>query len=66
MKPDTFPYSEFQNTPAWEVLENAIERLVINNDLVERTNRRYIVGSILKTLNENKMLSAVAVLKPMT
>ena len=51
-----FPYKEFQDTEAWSVVDNAIEQLVENKDLMETTARRYIVGFILKQLDDNKLL----------
>ena len=56
MKSKEFPYKKFQATKAWNVVENAIEKLVENKDLVETTARRYIVGFILKQLDGNKLL----------
>ena len=56
MKFQEFPYKEFQALEAWRVIDNVIEQLVENKDLVETTPRRYIVGSILKQLSDNKML----------
>lgn len=52
-----FPYSEFLETPAWVVLEKAIQDLVDNQDLEEMTNRKLIVGYILSKLNEKNLLN---------
>ena len=53
---EEFPDKEFQATKAWMIVDDAIERLVENKDLVETTARRYLVGFILKQLNEAKLL----------
>jgi hypothetical protein len=57
MKTKTFPYEEFERVPAWAILEQAIASLVRNKDLVEQTDRRYIVGFLIKKLNENGILT---------
>ena len=36
----------------WHAVETAIFDLVANGDLVERTNRKYIVGYVCKALND--------------
>jgi hypothetical protein len=56
MKFKEFPYKKLQATKAWSIVDGAIEQLVENKDLVETTARRYIVGFILKQLNDNKLL----------
>jgi hypothetical protein len=56
MKPKEFPYKKFQATEAWKIVDHAIEELVENKDLTETTARRYIVGFILKQLDDNKLL----------
>jgi len=63
MKINTFPYEDFEGVPAWAVVEKAIESLVNNNDLVEKTDRRYVVGLLVKRLHEKGMLTTQAVLK---
>ena len=56
MKFKEFPYKKFQTTEAWKAVDSAIEQLVKNKDLTETTARRYIVGLILKQLDDNKLL----------
>jgi hypothetical protein len=56
MKFKEFPYKKLQATEAWGIVDGAIEQLVENKDLVETTARRYIIGFILKQLNDNKLL----------
>jgi hypothetical protein len=56
MKFKEFPYKKFQATEAWSVVDDAVEQLVKNKDLVETTARRYIVGFILKQLDDSKLL----------
>jgi hypothetical protein len=56
MKFKEFPYKKFQATKSWSVVDDAVEQLVKNKDLVETTARRYIVGFILKQLDDSKLL----------
>ena len=54
------PYSEFSETRLWLVLSGAIDELVANRDLEEKTARRYIIGYIARCLSENDLLSSAA------
>jgi len=38
------PYTEFEDTKLWRVIDKAVDDLVENRDLTETTDRRYIVG----------------------
>ncbi len=40
------PYLAYEGTSNWSILNQAIEELVANSDLVEQTNRAYIIGSL--------------------
>jgi hypothetical protein len=51
------PYAQFKVLKAWKVIDQAIEDLVENQDMVETTVRKCIVGYILKRLSENKLLT---------
>ncbi len=57
MKTKKNAYQEFEGLPAWAVIEQAIESLVQNKDLIEQTDRRYIVGLLVRRLNEKEMLT---------
>ena len=46
------PYVEFEGSKAWRVLDAALTSLMQNNDVVEQTDRRYIIGSLCKALAE--------------
>ncbi|MGC2656764.1 MAG: RHS repeat-associated core domain-containing protein [Bryobacteraceae bacterium] len=46
----THPYVKYEGTAIWTSLETAISDLVANGDLVEQTNRKYIVGYLCKVL----------------
>jgi len=48
------PYKEFEGTATWKILDHAIQSLVENDDLQERTDRAYIVGSLCKALAESE------------
>lgn len=49
------PYKQFENTRLWNVINKAIEELVENDDIEEKTQREYIVGYISKLINESTM-----------
>ena len=50
-------YDEYKDTRgAWEVVNTAISDLVENRDLIEETNRYYIVGYIVKALSDADLL----------
>jgi hypothetical protein len=57
MKRNKFAYQEFEEMPVWPVVDQAIESLVQNKDLIEQTDRRYVVGFLIKRLNEKGMLA---------
>jgi hypothetical protein len=44
------PYVEYEGSKEWRILDAEITELVRNNDLVEQTDRRYIVGALCKAL----------------
>ncbi|CAN5665990.1 hypothetical protein BH09VER1_BH09VER1_01090 [soil metagenome] len=48
------PYGHLEELPEWSVLEKALGDLVKNRDLIEQTPRSYIVGYLVKALQENK------------
>jgi hypothetical protein len=45
------PYVRLENTPFWKVIEVGIADLVENRDIVEKTDRRYIVGYICEAVS---------------
>ncbi len=46
------PYGKLEGTPPWNVLERAIQELVVNKDMVETTARPYIVGYICQRVQK--------------
>ena len=44
------PYEMHRGTPAWQLVDKAINDLVENEDIVETTRRDYIVGYICEKL----------------
>ena len=56
--PKDYAYREFEDLFAWNIVNRAIGTLVKNKDLVEKTDRRYIVGFLLKVLSDNGALKA--------
>jgi len=63
MKTKSFAYDNLDGVPAWVVVENAIEDLVKNGDLVEKTDRRLLVGLLVKRLEDKGMLTTRAITK---
>jgi hypothetical protein len=47
-----FPYTKFESTIIWNVVNQAVDDLVDNTDIEEKTDRRYIVGYLCKALFE--------------
>lgn len=56
-KPPATPYYKYKQLKAWHVIEGAITDLVDNQDLKESTNRDYIIGYIIKCLDNKQLLS---------
>jgi len=44
------PYQKYVPTKLWKVLDRAVDDLVKNRDIVETTNRVYIVGYLCKAV----------------
>jgi hypothetical protein len=51
------PYEDYEKTIGWKAVDKAINDLVKNNDLEEYTAREYVVGYIVKSLIEAKVLN---------
>jgi len=51
------PYKLLEQHKAWKVADKALKDLVSNGDLEELTDRSYIVGYILKKLQEANALA---------
>jgi hypothetical protein len=43
-----YPYEEFENSKLWTVIEEALNKLIDNKDLIEQTQKKYIVGYLCK------------------
>ena len=48
------PYTRWEGTPLWRVVEKAVCDLVQNHDLVEDEYHEYIVGYICKIIERRK------------
>ena len=48
------PYDEYKMNPAWSVVEKALDELVDNQDIVFQTVPDYVIGYIVKKLEESK------------
>lgn len=42
------PYKEYENTPIWSIVGQAITELVENNDIELQTSIEYVIGYICK------------------
>ena len=58
MNSEKFPYRHLESLPAWDVVDQAVEKLVCNDDLVETTARRNIVGFIVNELSVSGLLES--------
>jgi hypothetical protein len=52
------PYQQYEGSSAWNVLDKGISDLKANGDLAEMTERRYIVGYLLRLLDESNLIPA--------
>lgn len=50
MKDLNHPYKEFEETQLWNVIENALDALVENQDIELTTKREYVIGYLCKSL----------------
>ena len=48
------PYDQYKENPAWPVVEEALNELVDNQDIVFQTVPDYVIGYIVKKLEESK------------
>lgn len=53
---DDFPYKAWMSHPAWEVVDQELGELEDNGDLELQTARRYVIGSVVKSLAEKGLL----------
>jgi hypothetical protein len=61
VKMERHPYTSYETTRAWSVVEKAIDDLIANRDIKETTNRSYIVGYLVQQLVEKRVVSTEAV-----
>lgn len=47
------PYIKYEKSKFWPIIEKALNELVENHDLEEKTARSYIVGYLVKHLEKN-------------
>ncbi len=52
-KVSSHPYQQYMSSPMWNIVNAGIDDLVKNGDLIEQTNRNYIVGYLCKVLLTN-------------
>ena len=48
------PYVEYEADPLWPLIEKALGEMVENQDLIERTDRNYIIGYLCKTISKGR------------
>jgi hypothetical protein len=49
------PYTAYEGTATWKLIDQAIGELVANRDLIEQTQHAYIVGYLCKTLSTDAL-----------
>jgi hypothetical protein len=47
------PYNIYETHPIWPLISESIDKLVKNGDLIEQTDRSYIVGFFVQELLNN-------------
>ena len=52
-----FTYEKFKSTIIWNVVNRAVDDLVENTDIEEKTDRAYIVGYLCKSLFESGLIN---------
>lgn len=50
MKKIAHPYTEYQQTQLWELIEKAVNDLVKNQDIELTTRKEYIIGYLCKSI----------------
>lgn len=55
MKEIKHPYKEYEQTQLWELIDNAIDDLVKNQDIELTTRKEYIVGYLFRKIKSNLM-----------
>lgn len=48
------PYSRYESSTEWRVLDQALDTLVANGDLEEKTARSHIVGYLCQALESSE------------
>lgn len=48
--PFEHPYLRYEGTTTWTAIEHGIVDLINNGDLIEKTNRKYIIGYLCMVL----------------
>ena len=46
------PYSIYEGTPTWKMVDSAINDLIKNGDVIEQTSHDYVVGYLCKAFAE--------------
>jgi hypothetical protein len=57
------PYTEFENTKLWRVIDAAVTDLEKNCDVKLLTAREYVIGSLCKQLVSSKAVAEDSVIK---
>jgi hypothetical protein len=47
------PYKNYEKSKFWPIIEKALQELTKNNDIEEKTARSYIVGYLVKCIEDN-------------
>jgi len=58
MKSNEFPYKDLVDSEMWIIIEKAIADLVKNGDIIEQTQRKYIIAYITKKVTDSRSKKA--------
>ncbi|MFN4807044.1 MAG: hypothetical protein ACK46A_11350 [Akkermansiaceae bacterium] len=58
-----YPYGELEKMAVWPVIDKLVGDLAENKDIIEQTDRRYIVGYLIKELAAASLLTNEALMK---
>ncbi len=53
------PYVDYAADPVWPLIEKGIDDLVKNKDLIEQTDRSYVVGYLCKVISKGQKARAL-------
>lgn len=49
------PYELYENSSNWKIIKEALEELILNNDVELMTPKEYVIGYLCKALKEKHL-----------